>query len=310
MGVISGTISNGTRGAELPPLQVQLITIPREGALTAQQTVTVNGAFRFEARADASLTYLIRTEHAGVPYLDEAPLLISPELPTAHRDLVVWETTTERPPLRIEQTTLLVQRVDRASGSIELRREDRVVHDGDRVWVGDASGVTWRVPTPDRLDGVQAQQAYDGETGVDGQTVTSTRPVRPGVTTFVADMVAGYDLAADGYRLRVTAPLPTDAIEIWVPERFVPDVNTDGDRSTEERDGEQWHIVRLQGVTEGESLVVGLDRLSGRQSDNPLATMTGAAAGSALAFVVLAGGVGLLWRFRARPAPMPAEAAQ
>ena len=251
----------------------------------------MDGRFRFEARADALLTYLLRTEHAGIPYLDQAPLLISPELPTAQRDLVVWETTDARPALRIAQTTVTVLGVERSTGRIQLQREDRVVHDGDRVWVGGADGVTLRVPGPEGLEGVEAQQGFDGAAGVDGQTVTSTRPVRPGTTTFVATLVVGYDLAQDAYRLRVTAPLPTDEMEVWVPERFANDIDAaDARTASEERDGERWRVIRSTGAArEGEGLVVSIEGLSGRQPDNPLTTTRGAAVASALALLVLVG---------------------
>src|SRR5438309_1997307 len=92
-GVISGMVRNGTGGAPVPAIAVQLIAVPAVGPIGAQQQTTVNGAFRFEAPADPTVSYLIRTEYGGVPYLDRAPILISRELPTAERDVMVWETT-------------------------------------------------------------------------------------------------------------------------------------------------------------------------------------------------------------------------
>jgi hypothetical protein len=232
--------------------------------------------------------------------VDETPILISPELPSAHRDLVVWETTRERPSLRIEQTRLYVRAVDRAEARLELRREDRVVLDGDRIWVGDGDGVTLRVPAPERLDGVRSQQSYDGEVGAEGQTITSTRPVRPGITEFVATMVVGYDKDTDGYRLRLTAPLPTATMEVWVPERVARNIDaSEAQSSVDERDGERWHVLRrTAGAREGESLVVNLEGLSGRQPDNPLVLTPEAAVGSGLAFFMLVTTVVLLQRLR------------
>jgi hypothetical protein len=304
-GVISGTVRNGTAGASMPPVQVQLITIPPSGPLSTQQTVTVDGRFSFDARADASLTYLLRTEYAGIPYLDQAPLLISPELPAIQRDLVVWETTDARPALRIEQTTVTVLSVERSTGRIQLQREDRVAHDGDRIWVGGPDGVTLRAPGPEGLLGVEAQQGFDGAPGVEGQSVTSTRPVRPGTTTFVATMVVGYDPVQDAYRLRVTAPLPTEAMEVWVPERFANDIDAEGARaSSEERDGERWQVIRSTGAArEGGGIVVDIHGLSGLQPDNPLTSTRGAAFASALAVLTLVAGVVLLLRFRAPLTP-------
>jgi hypothetical protein len=106
--------------------------------------------------------------------------------------------------------------------------------------------------------------------------------------------------------------LPTAALEIWVPERFARDVEAPGARSAvEERDGERWRVIRHSGsAREGESLVVSIDGLSGRQPDNPLATSRGAAVASAAALLLLAGGVALLLRLsRMEPARVTESAA-
>src|SRR5690349_21859399 len=92
-GVIGGTVHNGTAGAPPVEVSVQLLAVPQSGQITAQQQTTIGQRFRFEAPADPNVTYLLRTEYEGVPYLDEAPILISRDLPTAERDVTVWETT-------------------------------------------------------------------------------------------------------------------------------------------------------------------------------------------------------------------------
>lgn len=313
-GVISGTVRNGTAGAAPVEVNVQLITIPRSGAISAREAMTTGGRFRFETPADATATHLLRTEYAGVPYLDEMPILIGPEAPTMERALVVWEVTSERPALRSEATTLSVQAVDRASARMQLQREDRVVNPGDRVYVGGGGGerVTLRFPAPDGLVAVREEQAFDGTAASDGQTVTSTRPLRPGVTSIVTDMVVGYDPAVAQTALRVTTSIPSDRIEVRVPARAVDSVRplADAVRAPDlEQDGARWLVVRRGGAARaGEGVVVGLVGLSGRQPENVLTSIQGAAAATVVALAVVAVALALGAR-RTRPAA-PGERAE
>lgn len=294
MGMISGTVRNGTAEAVPAEVNVHLITITRSGAISARETMTVDGRFRFEASADATATYLLRAEYAGVPYLDEVPVLIAPEAPTVERALVVWEVTNERPAaLRSEGTVVSVQAVDRASARMQLQREDRVVNPGDRVYIGGDERVTLRFPAPEGLVAVREEQAYDGSAATDGQTVTSTRPLRPGVTKVVTDMVVGYDPAAAQTVLRVTTPLPAERLEVRVPARVVDSVRAlaDAVRAPDvEEDGVRWLVVRRGAAArEGESVVVALVGLSGQQPENALTSQRGAVMAVVVALLVVGG---------------------
>jgi hypothetical protein len=305
MGVISGSIRNGTAGAPITEVIVQLITVPKTGAITAHTTTTVAGRFRFAAPADGTVTYLLRAEYAGVPYIDELPVLISPEAPTVEREMVVWETTTSRPALRSEATVVSVLAVDRASAQMQLQREDLIVNPTDRVYIGGPEKVTLRFPAPEGLVGVREEQAYDGVADTDGQTITSTRPLRPGVTRVVTDMVVGYDPAVRDTVLRVTAPLPTERLEVRVPERAVDSLRTMNDavRAPDlEEDGAHWLVARRgTAAREGESVVVALVGLSGQQAENALTSKTGAAAAVVAVLLVVGGTLGVSVR-RARAA--------
>ena len=111
-GVVSGTVRNGTAGAplpSLPALAVQLIVVTRQGAVTSVQTTAEGGRFRFEVPADPAVTYLLRTEYQGVPYIDQAPVLLSAEASSATRELTVYEVTRDRPTQRIRSTVVMVR---------------------------------------------------------------------------------------------------------------------------------------------------------------------------------------------------------
>ena len=163
MGTVSGVVRNGTAGAATPVVTMQLIAVLPNGQIGAQSVETRAGAFRFAAPADATVTYLLRTEYAGVPYLDPVPVLLAPEAPTVDRTVTVWETTDARPALRIARTTVYVEGIDGASARLQLRREDVVESAGDRVYIGGADRRTLRLPTPD------GAVAVDGGSGCCGR---------------------------------------------------------------------------------------------------------------------------------------------
>jgi hypothetical protein len=296
-GVISGTVRNGTAGAATPTLSIQLIAVQASGQITAQTQQTSNGAFRFQAPADASVRYVLRTEYAGVPYLSNVPLLISKESPTNHYDLTVWETTTTRPDLRIARTVVSLEGVDTDQHRVQLRRDDVVLNPGDRVYVGGNDHRTLRVPASDGVIAVDTEQAFDATADLDGQVVVTTQPIRPGENTVATRTLATYEPNTTEYALRVIAPLATDSMEVRGPSSLVRSVrataNATGARPVDES-GEHWLVARRTGAArEGEGMVVTFTGLGGVQPENPLTSVRGAAiaVGVVLAVLVLASAV-------------------
>ena len=220
-GRITGVVLLGGSGPLAEPLTVQLIVLGEGGVQSAQEATTEGGRFAFDVEADADLSYVVRGLYDGVQYLTP-PVLLSPELPTAEVELVVYATTTEPPALSVDRTTVTVLRLDRANAQIVFLREDEVRNPGDRVFVGDEDGVTLRIPLPDGT--LVAEAGGEGDSRVEGGTLAVGTVLRPGVTTVVSRYVVGYDRARDAYALRVTAPLPTDQMEVSVPTRFADEI--------------------------------------------------------------------------------------
>ncbi|MFA7296064.1 MAG: hypothetical protein WC211_02625 [Dehalococcoidia bacterium] len=294
MGTVSGIVRNGTAGAPTPVVTMQLIAVLPNGQIGAQSIETRDGTFRFAAPADATVTYLLRTEYAGVPYLDPVPVLLGAEAPTVDRTITVWETTDARPSLRIARTTVYVEGIDGATARLQLRREDVVESAGDRVYVGGADRRTLRLPTPDGAVAVDAQQSFDGSADLEQGVVVTTQPLRPGQTTVTTRLLVEYDVRAGEYALRVTAPLPTAVVEVHAPTSLVggvrPLANAEVAKPVD-AGGERWQVTRrTSAAAEGESMVVQLRGLSGLQAANPLTSQRGAATGAAVALGVLAVG--------------------
>ncbi|HJM75964.1 MAG TPA: hypothetical protein QGI71_08935 [Dehalococcoidia bacterium] len=307
-GTISGEVVIGTAGVALPEsLEVELITLTDDGGLTATRTVAQDGRFVFRVAADAMLTYLLRVDYDGASYFADQPLLLSTELPSAEATIAVYEATFESPGLRIESTTVTVVALDRTQSLIALQREDRVLNPSDRTYVGDALGVTLRLPVPDAT----TDAGGDGDAGkftFEGGRLAVSIVFPPGITSVVTRYLVGYDRAEDSYRLRVTAPLDSGTIELLVPQSFVGDLRPLGESTQgETRDFEEEQMIVVERTGElrsGESAVAELRELSGRNSPNPLTERSGAIAGAGLALALLVAAFAALCRCSS---PHPAD---
>lgn len=304
-GSISGTVRLGTAGSEpTSGVRVQLIELGADGSLTTQEQDVAAGAFSFAVVADAARSYVLRTQYEGVQYLSN-PILLSADFPGAQVDLIVYATTRERPALILDSSVLTVIAIDRQNAQLTLIREDVVVNPTDRVYIGDAGGVTLRLPLPERTlsaDGLSDEGTFT----VDGGVLAITAFIRPGATLVVTRYIVGYDRAADAYELRLTAPVPALQTEIHVPERFIEALEPlDGAvrAPNAEFEGEQLLVVALDGpARDGQSVRARMERISGRNQANPLTDQPGAAIAVVLAVALLAGaiaGIALLSRERA-----------
>ncbi len=303
-GRISGTITDGTAGASLSgDLPILLIELNGNNVVDSQQTTVSGGAYSFAVVPDASASFVLRLEYQGVPYFGD-PAQITPDQPTAQRDITVYETTSEAPALTIQSTTATLLAIDRAAGQLTLLREDLVQNPSDRVYVGAKGAPTLRLPAPDGTTDAGGLTA-DDPVQLQGGVVTVGTPLLPGVTSVVTRYTIGYDRQADRYQLRVTTPVQADRIEARAPSRFLRSLDPVGDaqRAPDAQvQGEQLLVVTRQNVPPGQGLQVDMIGLSGAQpAGNPLTDRPTVVLGAAIALVVIAGGaVGAGWWGAAR----------
>ncbi len=290
-GTISGEVRMGSAGVALPDeMAVELIALDADGGLTTQRTVARGGRFEFRAVADGSITYLIWVDHDGVRYFAEQPALISAELPSVERSVTVYEATAQAPPLLVESTTLTLIVLDRARSQLTLEREDVVVNPTDRTYTGGQDGITLRLPAPESV--IEASGVgLEGDFTFEGGRLAVSTPLRPGRTVVVTHYLVGYDPVEDSYQLRATASLESGVIALRIPASFVGGVEMLGEtrRGADiEIEGERVLVAeRSGGLRPGESAVVQLRGLSGRNEPNPLTERSGALAGAALALAVV-----------------------
>ena len=300
-GTVRASIRMGTPGLPVPEgVEAQLIVLAAGGGLTTIDGRMEGADARFEVVPDAQSSYLVRVVYAGVQYLS-TPLLLSPDLPDADVEITIFEPTDERPALTLDSSVATVLALDRAAAQLTLVREDIVRNPSDRVYVGDDQGVTLRLPLPDGV--VEAGgTGPEGDYRVDGQTIVTTIPLRPGANQIVTRYVVSYDPADNAYALRLTAPLPTERMEIAVPARFIEALEPlAGAERVDDRtlEGETLSVVALPGLAApGDSAVASLRGLAGRTRVNPLTDRPGVVLAALLAVAIVAGGALALVRAR------------
>ncbi|MDA0270213.1 MAG: hypothetical protein O2798_04335 [Chloroflexi bacterium] len=309
-GRLSGAVIMGTAGAALDEsaLSIRIVILEGEAVAGAVTADVVDG--RYEARVPAILarTYVMIVTYRGIQYF-VPPAILAPETPELEQDVTVYETTSERPDLVIEQTLMTLVAVDRDLGRMGFIREDLVTNPSDRVYVGDDRGVTLRIPAPEgtlEATGDNAEGAFTLEAGA----VSAAVPFQPFTTTSVVTRyLVEYDVAEDAYLLRVTAPVTTGRIEARVPQGFLRGIDpqspaeSEGDVTVGEGATAAVLKVVAQGATEpGQSLLVRLDGISPTPNVNALTELPAAIIAALLAALGIGGAVAVAASRRPDPA--------
>jgi hypothetical protein len=315
-GRIEGTIASGTAGASIPNgLEVTLLSIDGATVSPVAQTILEGGRYAFEVPADGRLTFLPLVTYQGIRYLGEVAIL-TPEEQTAVRDLVLFQTTNERPQLSISVSSATVLAIDRGLGQLVIVREDLVENPSDRIYVGGDDGVTVTLPVLDGTIEANGQDAGEGEYRHDGGVMQAAIPLRPGATALRTQYLVAYDLGEDDYRMRLTAPFETAAMELRVPPRFIRDLRAlEGSSRGEdvvlsgELEGERLLVVeRDEPARAGEALLAELEGLSGNEAVLPLTERSGAVIASIVALLVLGGAAAIAIRRDRTPLDAPEAA--
>ena len=304
---VAGRVTSGTAGETAPDgLTVRLIALEGSQVTTAAQGTTKNGAYELSVPTTPGRTYVPHLTYQTVDYFGE-PVAAAATPAKVQRDFVVYATTHDTPALAITSTSVTLVAIDRQAHQLGFVREDAIANPTDRVYLGDASGVTLHLPAPDgtlQAGGEGAADTFRFERGV----VSVSLPIRPGaITTVVTRYLVGYDPGADTYRLRVTAPLPADQTKIRVPAGYARiraaggTSNAPDEQATGCATGEVLKVAQsTAGTKPGGAVLVDLVGLSGQLQSNPLTERSGAIAGAVAAFLILGGGVLASVRWRTR----------
>jgi cytochrome c-type biogenesis protein CcmI len=181
-GVISGTVTNGTTGAPVPGLRVELAIFDGTSLLDQRTTDTdAAGLYRFEGLpTDPNLIFASRTEYpTGVENNSEVAIFEAGQS-KVNLPLAVYETSKDGSGVRADRAHYIVEFQD----GMALIAEVVVFSlEGDRSYVGDGTGVLrFKLPP-----GAQDLSINDGELGgrylatEDG--FVDTLPLPPGQAT-------------------------------------------------------------------------------------------------------------------------------
>jgi mono/diheme cytochrome c family protein len=312
-GVISGTVKNGTTGAIVPDLTVQMAIFDGTNLLDQRASKTdAAGLYRFDGLpTDPNLVFATRAEYpAGVTNSSEIASF-QPGQDQINLPLPVYETTTDPSGIRADRVHFIV---DFQNGEALIAELLVFSLDGDRSYVGDGTGVLHFSLPP----GAQGLSISDGELG--GRYVQTangfvdTLPLPPGQAS--RQVLYRYTLPYSGDRLELQRTLPypaanVNALVIDQGETVTSDgLTNQGIRQTQS--GNYFNLVG-QNLPANHPIAI---RLSGLSSPAAVATSPGASSTSrillyALAALAVAGAVLLAaWPVLRRRALAGAEASE
>ncbi len=310
-GMISGAITSGTQGVTIPDsVAVRMIALDASKVSGSIPATVSGGRYSASVPVQQGRVYIPHVTYEGVDYFGEV-VTFTETVREVTRDFRVYATTRTAPALAIVSSTVTVVAIDRVQGQIGLLREDMIANPSDRVFIGDDSGVTLRIPAPTGTTEATGDES-DGKFTLERGVLTATTPIRPGrLTPVVTRYVVAFDREADEYALRVTAALPTERVTVRVPVGAVASLTseTGARRVQDERttpqpgqpgEGQVLQIVQSNGsVQPGGGIVVHLVGLSKEVvQTNPLTEPRGAAIASILALLIVGGGTMAVWRAR------------
>ena len=210
-GVISGTVVNGSTGAPMPELPVELGIFDQTSSLEQRSTKTDSaGFFRFtELPTDAGLTFAGRVEYPqGIPYTSDF-VTFEPGKGELNLPLSVFDTTTDPSGVRAERVHFIL---DFNSGQAQIAEMLVFSLDGKRSYVGDGSGVL-RFTLPAGAQGLEIDgDTQDGRFQVTADGFVDRLPLQPGQS--VRQVLYRYSLPYSGDNLDFARTLPYAAANV------------------------------------------------------------------------------------------------
>ncbi len=266
---IDGTVVDGTAGATMPRgLVVTLRGVGQGHQFTVDQSTPVasDGHFSFPSvPADPSVTYVVSTEYAGVPYLTAIPKASGQ--PTVPVKITVYEPTTSDAAIHVQSQSWLLGSLDVAKQQASVLALLVISNDGDRVYVGDHRGDpgsavpgvlprTIRFILPDGASDFQPQMGLDPSKLLPvANGFVDTAPVLPGQHDIAYTFRIGY--AETVAELHTTIPYPTAKLRFLAPDAGL-EFRTDilADDGTTQIEGHPYRVLGADNVKADSTVTV------------------------------------------------------
>ncbi|MBI4280481.1 MAG: hypothetical protein HY660_18665 [Armatimonadetes bacterium] len=216
-GTIGGRVLNGThRQRPVAGQEVLLLRMGAGGPISTVAKTDAGGRFQFDGlAADAKIAYVLATRYQRADYVSD-PLRFSASRTPLTADLVVFESTTERPALLHRYRIVIIEKV--TPGVIDVRELVDVANPTERTYLGEPTGVdrrvTVRLPLPPGASEVRILRGA-APTQFSGG-LWDTLPVTPGVRQIAMSYRVRYWGASAA--LRWSIDVPTGSLDVFLPE--------------------------------------------------------------------------------------------
>ena len=210
-GVISGTVVNGTTGALMPNLTVELGIFDQTSLLEQRTTRTDStGLFRLaDLPTGAGIVFAGRVEYPpGMPYSSDF-VAFEQGKTELNLPLSVYETTTDPSGVRADRVHFIL---DFSPGQAEVAELVVFSLDGNRTYLGDSNGVL-RFTLPAGAQGLEIDgDTQDGRYQVIADGFADRLPLQPGEST--RQVLYRYALPYTGDKLDFARTLPYAAANV------------------------------------------------------------------------------------------------
>jgi hypothetical protein len=271
-GKIEGQIANGTKDAK--PTSVQNITVRLFGmsaGATQPFTTTVqtdpNGKFSFSnLNSDSTTKYVLTTQYSGVDYFSDA-LAFDGIKPTLPATMTVYETTTDRSVLKINQTHLIV---DIRQGTFNVIQIVVVQNTADRALVRGANNATLSLPILSGAQNIQFDQPDADQSVIRGDgMMTYTLPFMPGNDQIVYSYAIPF--TPPSYQLNLKMPYDSAIVRLLVADvgETIAGAQFTSQSPFQAQNGQKFILNLAQNVKAGTVLNAAFSNLSAAAVSSP-----------------------------------------
>ncbi|MDK2980485.1 MAG: hypothetical protein PWQ55_832 [Chloroflexota bacterium] len=213
---VSGRVSNGTPGGELPAEATVTLQSYTDSSVGDEYTAPMqpDGSFTFSGLdSEVGNSFVVYVQYLGVYYNSVEMLLQSGANPGA--DVVIYETSDDPADISITDLYLLVYPGDE---TYQITEVYRVENSGERTYIGretsDGLRTTFDWTPPEGAQNIEFSEIESGERFIaSSRGFSDTYPIRP--TPYYTEVDIAYDLPfADEVTYTNTFAYPLDSVVI------------------------------------------------------------------------------------------------